>query len=520
MNIRSLLILLMMITCIFLVCLCQAQETSSGMELNTPKLTVIYPSYRNQIQSKDRTKEIRVRIDTGLNPRSKVFITGSIVNCSSEITTEFKATLRVHSDGYCEYAKNVSHFKPDEYTVKLGVRTESGILLEQQIPLNILPPAPYEVTFDHRRICYINGIPYFPIGIYHLQPAVFSTYIKPESEKRGLSYIDWRQALSDVKDRGFNTVVHAWGFPSEEFLAEANKRRLSILPEGATWGDRANFVKLRDLANKYNNIPMWYGVDEPYEAYQIEIGKRFYSDIAQVEDPHRAVGTAVGMIKSISPIIGSIDVILPDYYTIRYITDDYFYKGLTGKRVPDLSEYAWAMEETIPIIEAAGKPMWSVPQSFDSGSGPMPRPEELKCQAYISLVNGATGIIWYAYFTDGQVTKSKRGPWYLPDYPALWDYFPKLNSEVSRFGKVIVASKSTSAIKWSDPRIKSRSWATKSGTYIVAVNPMATNIHCNLPKPPGQNAAVWDENRTLQTKSGVLNDSFAPYEVHIYEFDK
>jgi hypothetical protein len=317
--------------------------------------------------------------------------------------------------------------------------------------------------------------------------------------------------LSDVKDRGFNTVVHAWGFPSEEFLIEANKRGLSILPEGATWGDRANFVKLLDLANKYNNIPMWYGVDEPYEAYQVEIGKRFYFDMALTEDPHRAVGTAVGMIRSISPIIGSIDVVLPDYYTIRV---------LDGKRNPDLLEYAWAMEATMPIIEAANKPMWSVPQAFAAGSGPMPTPVDLKCQAYISLVNGATGIIWYAYFTDGQVTGSKRGPWYLPDYPALWDYFPKLNAEVSRFAKIIVASKSTSAIKWSDPRIKSRSWITKSGTYIVAVNPMATNIHCNLQKPPGQEAMVWSEDRTLKTKSGVLNDSFVPYEVHIYEFDK
>ncbi len=487
-----------------------------GAEPEQPELTVIYPGYRNQIQSKDPVKELRIRLDTHLKPGLSVYMAGELVS-DTQLTDSWKATLKVDKDGSCQYARDLSDLSPGDYLFKLSFHSKDQILqLKRELPVRVLPPGGYEVTFDHRRICYVNGKPFFPLGIYHMQPAVFTTYVHSEAEKLGLPDTDWRQALADVKARGFNTVVHCWSAPSEAFLGEATREGLAVLTEGASFTDREGFIKLRSRADRQQNVLMWYGVDEPYQPHQIEISRNFYSEAAQVVDPHRPVGTAIGMIASLPPVIDSVDVVMPDYYDIRYCN------GILSR---DLSDYAVWLRETKKIAESAGKPMWNVPQAFAGGDDPKatmwlePKPEQLRCQAYLGLVKGATGIIWYAYFTGETLPNSKRGHWYLPDSP-LWDYFGKLNTEVARFGEVLVQSESSAEVEWSDPRLQSRLWACKGKTFIVAVNPVTETLLCHLTNPPGREAKVWSEDRKQKSQSGLFRDSFGPYAVHIYEFNR
>ncbi len=486
-----------------------------GADSVQPEITLIYPSYRNQIQSKDPVKELRVRLDTQLDPRSKVYVSGALY-CDSQLTDSWKATLSVNKDGSCEYVRNLADLSPASYIIKLSIYSKDEALrVEWELPVYVLPPAPYEVTFDHRRVCYVDGKPCFPLGIYHMQPAVFTNYVRPEAQQFGLPNTNWRQGLSDVKAQGFNTVIHAWSQPSDVFLREAGELGLAIITEGATFTDRAGFVELRERANRQQKVLMWYGVDEPYQPHQTELSRRFYSD-ARVIDPHRPVGTAIGIIAGISPVLDSLDVVMPDYYDIRYNN------GILSR---DLADYAVWLAETKRIAEVAGKPVWSVPQAFAGGDDPKsvmwlePTPEQLRCQAYISLVKGATGLLWYAYFTGEKLPGSQRGHWYLPDSP-LWDYFGKLNAEVARFAEVLVRSEASANIEWSDPRLQSRSWTCNGKPYLIAVNPTTETLFCHLADPPGREARIWSEDRKQKSQSGSFSDTFDPYAVHIYEFDR
>ena len=118
-----------------------------------------------------------------------------------------------------------------------------------------------EVTFDHRRVCYVNGQPFFPIGLYPTYGASLDR-INARAQEVGLPAVGIEETLKSLKEHGFNVAFHTWGMPDEADLEVAQKLGLYVLPEvGAP--DDATLERYVALANRFNNVLMWYGIDEP-----------------------------------------------------------------------------------------------------------------------------------------------------------------------------------------------------------------------------------------------------------------
>jgi hypothetical protein len=166
------------------------------------------------------------------------------------------------------------------------------------------------------------------------------------------------------------------------------------------------------------------------------------------------------------------------------------------------------------------KPVWLVPQAFtcDSPVWNEPTPEELKCQAYIGLVHGATGLLWYAFFTTEYWSGNPldRGYWVLPD-SKLWDAFPKLNAEVNTLAPIVLTGQSRGPAKCTSPDVHTCIWKYRGKSYILAVNTLYKPVKCTI-KGLGEDAEVMFENKKVVTEDGILKASFKPLEVHVYKF--
>jgi hypothetical protein len=158
-----------------------------------------------------------------------------------------------------------------------------------------------------------------------------------------------------------------------------------------------------------------------------------------------------------------------------------------------------------------------MPQAFAvTGANEEPTRDELRCQAYLGLARGATGLFWYALSTSDATKGYKGRPiWYLPDSP-LWDAFKDLNAEIHSLEPFLLQGKPQDPVECDSMCIRTRSWEHEGSVYVIAVNPYSEPVDCTFPKLNGKGAQLLLETRTL-TDAKSLSDHFDPLAVHVYK---
>ncbi len=456
-------------------------------------LSVAVPVVMGTIQSKDPVKKLVVDGIIGYNSKDKLVLVSQGVDANGKVRSN--ASCRVYSRQNLRFAVDLSKLTVGKYKFTLRLLENKKVIASQIIPITIAAPAATEVSFDDKRVCYVNGKPFFPIGLYHVSPAAINA-INTKSRAKGLPELDLFAVIKQVRDLGFNTIHHTWGMPDKKYLDWTQSLGMWVVPEVA-----APTKEQVALANQYKNILMWYGSDEP-AGETLNFIKRARINTAQL-DPNRPVSAAVNSPDLYKAALGGFDFVMMDPYLIRNAPlagiSDCIKKGLDAGN--------------------GLKPVWLVPQAFTCDSGwEEPTPEEIKCQAYIGLVNGATGLIWYAFWTPENWGDSPigRGYWVLSD-TKLWDAFKSLNAEVSKLAPIVLTGKNLGPVKCSSPDVQTCLWKYKGKSYLMAVNTLYTPVNCTI-QGYGKQAEVMFENIKVVTKKGILNESFKPLEVHVYNF--
>ncbi|HEY3297583.1 MAG TPA: hypothetical protein VGK34_02920, partial [Armatimonadota bacterium] len=166
------------------------------------------------------------------------------------------------------------------------------------------------------------------------------------------------------------------------------------------------------------------------------------------------------------------------------------------------------------------KPFWCIPQAFDWSvwdNGKLngihrPTDDEERCMTYLALVNGAKGLIYWAY------TSSR---YQITDYPEHWAYMKKLAGEVSSLSPVLmtptIEGKLVSSIK--KDTLETMVKKVNGAWYVFAVNSSTAPCKANLKLAgvKGGKLEVLYEQRSVSAKNGTWTDNFKPLEVHIYK---
>ena len=468
------------------------------------------PCFRNSFQSRDPKKEIYIRGYVAYSEKKNLSVRATLKsNTGNTSFWNHKVAVKTQSDFVLRKAIKLP--SPGDYMLLVELVGASGKAIEStRYPIHVLPPASFEVTFDERHICYVNGKPFFPMALYHTGNKVLDI-INMRSKEIGLpGDLTVDSMLRDVKAHGFNTSFWSWGMASEEYIQKAQDLGLYVVPEvgSASAEEIARYVV---TANKFNNLLMWYGRDEPADA-TLPGAIAAYENYCKL-DPHRPVSAAVCFPQVIKLALQAFDFIMIDPYLITAWNS-------TG----DLAAIGQQWMKSSFEVSRERVPVWGIPQAFTLSDYRMPAPTyaQLRCQAYEYIANGATGLFWYAYWTGEQYKDNPTGrnQWCITESPT-WDHFSKLNPELNDFTKIVLYGGLVDGGKYSvksDRPLSTRIWDYQGSRYLLAVNAWNQPVSAAFKGTIKGRIGVQYENRAITPKGGVFEDQFEPLAVHIYKF--
>ena len=469
------------------------------VEVKDPlKIRTLYPNYRDIVQSMDPNKTLRIEYSTQGYNKEDCRVGYSIKKGEVLLYSGSAAP-----EGLITY--DLSNLEVGDYSYKVDLYYKEEIIRTYEKTFKVLPPNPFEVTFDYKRICYVNGEAFLPICLYHTGGIHLADL--NSGRKEGVPEILLSDMNQDVKDHGFNTVIAIAGTPmSENYVTDALDKGLIFNSETGEVLDRDLLKAQVDQNNKFKTGLFYYTVDEPtFE--RLENAKEMYK-ILKETDPHRPVGAAVNYPNVFKHANEAFDILMPDPYPFAY-----------GNTKPSLNEM-------LPSIESAfketnyEKPLWGVPQAFGWGDGitrfNTPTFKDIRAQMYYYLVHGATGFAWYSYESPEFDGNAPYNRWCIKTAP-WWDDFKTLNKEAMDFFPIIAEGEETGPIGGKNDKIHSMSWKYAGKNYAIIINPeqkehsVTYNIH-NVKGFFDYDEKLWREegNKTKFT--------LKPFDVAVIEF--
>jgi len=181
------------------------------------------------------------------------------------------------------------------------------------------------------------------------------------------------------------------------------------------------------------------------------------------------------------------------------------------------------------VAIGSGKPAWVLIPAWVSIPGNkqasfIPSNDQIRSMAYLAVNHGASGIF---------ISGFKRRLWQEWEYPdAAGLNNPQLSGirngvllvagELNKLSPAILAGPLVDEVSLIDGNgaIDMKAYATPSNDtlYIAAVNTSAQAVsrQFRVPKTMNTRIQLLGESRTLPHFDGEFNDSFAPYETHVY----
>jgi len=176
------------------------------------------------------------------------------------------------------------------------------------------------------------------------------------------------------------------------------------------------------------------------------------------------------------------------------------------------------------FIQATGR-AWGEDNTLDDHvEGRLPTVDEVRAQAYLSLVHGADGLMFYAYTL---IQSSKQRHYRIrDDAPELWEGISKLNHQLAELAPVISDQSHRTLLEpAADGLVHMARWSGPEGSFAVAVNTAAlpTITTFRLPDCDATEMDVMFEQRKLlaqEQEPGRFGDVFQPHEVHVYSIQQ
>jgi len=466
---------------------CKGMKNADSGNLET---VLLKPAYRTSFfASRPEHKALVQATVSGLNGKAKLIaLVDGVEKAGQQVV--------LAADGVYELGCDLTGQAPGKYQIVVKLAIQKGtILAETKHEVKILPPSDFEVTFDENRVCYVNGKPFFPIGLFQVCREAIKT-IEEENVELGLPAQTIPEHLQDIKDHGFNCVVHSWDFPDDEFRGMLVDAGLYWSPEVGRMGS----ADLRRLVEEHKRDPYllwWYGIDEAANAFLDKAiqDRPMFEEV----DPYRPVAAAVCHPESFGRFTQAYDILMPDAYGVKVVAD-------------------W----TDGCIQAGqGRmPVWVIPQGFGMNPSDVPTPEKLRCFAYLALTNGATGLVWFTYalpdlFED---VEGHRDSWYLPETP-LWDEFARLNKEITDLAPVLLSPPVAPVVTASDVAIHVLLKEYQGQHYLFAVNELPTSVTCQFTGlVPEGTVEVLPGGPTIIPDGTGWTDQFDGYATRVYRF--
>lgn len=415
------------------------------------------------------------------------------------------------SPGRLDFGMDVPNLPKGDYNLTMRLMLAGGKVVEAKQDWHIINRAQARVTLGADGYPVVDGQAIFPLGTFN----------------------SGRYEL--MKKTGFN-VVHAWNRaralpgvhprhqPAKDFLDDAQKSGLkAVLMIPADLAKLGNWEEAARRVRMFRNHPALLVWDEEEGVARGEMPIDKLSrliEIVRKEDPHHPFCLA------------------DSYDVINKVDRSRFFP----ERLMDIGMWWWypiplnpggdasALEGRISArnqaLEAPAflgsrntdKPIWLGMQAYrpaKRADGRLPTAAEYRAMAYLAVVYGAQGMLYYMGGSAGQVEGAKD------KVNRPWDYLNDLIPEISTMLPVFMMPSAKEKVEVLPPEapIASCIKLFKGMRILIAVNRENKPLDVQLTVQGIKNvsAAVKFENRSIMPTQSGIEDHFDPYEVHVYE---
>ena len=142
----------------------------------------------------------------------------------------------------------------------------------------------------------------------------------------------------------------------------------------------------------------------------------------------------------------------------------------------------------------------------------MPTADELRCMTYLSIVHGATGVMYFSFDYNGRLDQY---------HPQTWSAVKDIAGEIAVIEGALTADlpSDIAVSATNDGAIDIKLFANGSHYYLIAVNhedAAVSGVQFMLEGASGQ-ADVLFESRLVSITGSSWSDDFGAYGVHVYK---
>jgi len=401
---------------------------------------------------------------------------------------------------------------PNLHQITVEARDLCGNALSEEMWLLIREPRTRGiVTLRDDGVTLIDGQPFFPIGIY----AVW---------KREHNRNSFDRAFQELKEAGFNTA-HTYNSARtgefREFLDAATRHGFKLFLSargGANTRDPASV--LIDVATEEGESALlaWYLADDTASHIGSEELRRVHQAVRAIDPAHLTIqADPVGPPERsrYADYVESTDGFLPELYPIR---------GDEPDQVPRIIRDMKTIAADLKRAGTTRKAIWAIVQVFEGWGWPRyPTDAEVRAMTYLSLIHGATGMTYYTYGGHGKNHGATHDP-------RVWANLKRVAGELAQLQNVlverdpgvkvaceVVAGPARDALGY--PSISTMVRRHSGFTYLFTASSSAENVKARFRVLGlGQRVECLFEERALSPRGGFLEDTFAPYGVHVYRW--
>lgn len=446
---------------------CGREAVLFNRQITLPDLlTVKPPRYRAMALESDLQKNGQIIAGAKIAPyrekldtlRLKTRVTtasGSVVGQADERPVkelEFKLPLQT------------GKLAAGNYLIHSELSGPDGILEKRSAKFRVVKDSECPVFINDDMNILVDGKPFFPIGIYHVNP------------------LDYKE----VAALGLNTV-QVWSWDGEHAIDYANRCGLYSIWEHS---HRKNTSVIHETVPRLKNKPgllFWYSLDEPYEA-DFPVAKAVTAAYHETD-----IGHPTFMV-SCRPELFDSHAETADIMAV----DPYPYPTRKLTQVSDWMDGGWkAVKGDQPVI--------CVPQSF--GVEPVP---EFRVMTYLGLVHEARGIIWYPWNDD-----DKEG---MKFNPKLKKACKQLAAEIRKLAPALLNKDGRRPLLLAGGKVHAMFCADPDGTkYLLLVNPEKKTYKINLQDQPElKNVSSVKEAFGSQSRNPQNELTIKPLETQVY----
>jgi hypothetical protein len=336
------------------------------------------------------------------------------------------------------------------------------------------------VDYDAHGAFRVNGKPFFPIALYNA----------PMDD----------QTLRELRDFGFNVLT-------------GDAKSSASLPAKGFYSACEADKKVDDLTGVFVAI----GVDSPALVFKTNLlmqvaeanaksrtsvpGRPIMNAIGYWENEPAGVFTGKLPSKAVyEDLVAAIDVSAPYLYPIPYQP-----VSSVGDAVARARKASHGKKPILPVLQLF---IWEAKDRF-------PTPAELRCMAFLSLVESAHGI---AYYTYGSVTGRPKTTTIATAQPDLWKSVKKLNQDIADLGPRLLAGTETNdfTVGKGTPAVKMKLVREKDSTLAVIVNSAPTRQEVKLLGQPRTAGRMFLRNgKQVDVNAGVATLALEPFGVEV-----